>query len=144
LGVKQSNCFLLWYWRFSLLALKVSMSYFCKFCDKTCITQAFCCSLGCFCPYSLWHWDKFVPTVQVALHYKIILFWLIIHSNVSTELLWKMRKIINANKIQPEDNLNDSDEHISHESSEYYPALSDRYSKISFIDSNKTLRDTAL
>jgi len=48
------------------------------------------------------------------------------HSNVSSELPRKMMKIINASKIQPEVSLNDCDEHISHESSEYYPTLSDR------------------
>jgi len=48
------------------------------------------------------------------------------HSNVLSEMPRKMRNIIIATEIQPEVVLSDSDEHISHKSSEYCWTSSDR------------------
>jgi len=81
LGVKLTNCFLLWQWMSSLFALKASKSNLCTFV----ITLA---QLTCFVAV----WDIFVPTVfdtginlsqQYKLHY---IMNLIMHSNVSSEL----------------------------------------------------------
>jgi len=47
-------------------------------------------------------------------------------SNVSSELPTKMRKIKIAAEIQRQVVLSDSDEHINHKTTEYYPTSTDR------------------